>query len=460
MVNSTYAHVKPSNDPECRRIAGNNTIIHNNGKFNWDQSQQGVILSSFFYGYILTQIFGGWVSLRYGGRKVFGWSLMATSILTLLTPVASRISYFCLVTVRVLEGIVQGGLFSALNQLVSQWVAQSQVTSFFVVVYTGLQSGSVVALSTSGYLADSSYGWPSSFYLYGGLSFIVSVLWFIFVYDSPSQHPFISDEEKTYIQKHVKKVSESNKNVRIPWRSMLTSMPVWAIIVGCFSDSWVFTMALGLPTYFEQVLDFKIENDGLLSALPYLGSCVVYLGIGFISDYIRKHHLSTTYTRKLIACFVYFPTAACLIAVNYTGCDNTSLSVALMVMSLCFLALNQGAVTVNQMDISPRYCSILVGITNTSASLAGCLSPWVIGYFTNGNPTREQYRKVFFCAASVATAGGLFCIIFMSGKVQPWNDMNEEKEGESPSGNTACGKSINVSDECDGYDETEHLVRS
>lgn len=108
----------------------------------------------------------------------------------------------------------------------------------------------------------------------------------------------------------------------------------------------------------------------------------MYLAIGVVADFLRKHYISTTATRKLITFFgnysfffcailnkflskilklinsfwksgldsvffqifvlVYFPAAACLIAVNFIGCDQTNLSISLMVLAYVFLAMNQG----------------------------------------------------------------------------------------------------------------------
>ncbi len=39
--------------------------------FTWDSSTQGIILGSFFYGYILTQIPGGWLATKFGGKRIF-----------------------------------------------------------------------------------------------------------------------------------------------------------------------------------------------------------------------------------------------------------------------------------------------------------------------------------------------------------------------------------------------------
>ena len=73
--------------------------------------KQGIILSSFFYGYTITQVVGGWAALRYGGKKILGIGVLGTSLLTLLTPLAARLGFSCLVSTRALEGLFQVCLF-------------------------------------------------------------------------------------------------------------------------------------------------------------------------------------------------------------------------------------------------------------------------------------------------------------------------------------------------------------
>ena len=75
------------------------------GEFSWDKDLQGLILGSFFYGYICTQIPGGWLAEKFGGKWLFGLGVLGTAILTLLTPVAARLSVGTLLAVRVVEGI-------------------------------------------------------------------------------------------------------------------------------------------------------------------------------------------------------------------------------------------------------------------------------------------------------------------------------------------------------------------
>lgn len=46
----------------------------------------------------------------------------------------------------------------------------------------------------------ASLGWESVFYVTGVIGIIWSVTWFLLVFDSPSQHPRISAEERHFIE--------------------------------------------------------------------------------------------------------------------------------------------------------------------------------------------------------------------------------------------------------------------
>lgn len=77
-------------------------------EFDWTQSQKGLVLSSFFYGYITTQFIGGYVASKIGGNIIFGAGIGATAILTLLTPLAAKSSIWMLVAIRIVEGVFEG----------------------------------------------------------------------------------------------------------------------------------------------------------------------------------------------------------------------------------------------------------------------------------------------------------------------------------------------------------------
>lgn len=73
--------------------------------YDWDSETQGWILGSFFYGYILTQVPGGYLARRYGAKWLLGLGILGTVIFTLLTPLAADMGAGYLIAVRILEGI-------------------------------------------------------------------------------------------------------------------------------------------------------------------------------------------------------------------------------------------------------------------------------------------------------------------------------------------------------------------
>lgn len=98
-----YWHRLKSNRPLCTVRSLNVSMYfsisywsqnEDNDVYNWSQEQQGIILSSFFWGYFITQIPGGIFSQRYGGKYVFMLGIMFSAVCSLLTPNVIRLGKF------------------------------------------------------------------------------------------------------------------------------------------------------------------------------------------------------------------------------------------------------------------------------------------------------------------------------------------------------------------------------
>ncbi|KOB73027.1 Uncharacterized protein OBRU01_11390 [Operophtera brumata] len=59
--------------------------------FEWSEVTQGLLLGSFYYGYVLTHIPGGMLAERFGGKWVLGLGLLSTAICTIITPITVRL---------------------------------------------------------------------------------------------------------------------------------------------------------------------------------------------------------------------------------------------------------------------------------------------------------------------------------------------------------------------------------
>ena len=66
--------------------------------------QKNFILGSFFWGYICTELPGGRLAEIIGTRRVFGYAMLLSSILTIITPWAADLGYIPVIILRVLLG--------------------------------------------------------------------------------------------------------------------------------------------------------------------------------------------------------------------------------------------------------------------------------------------------------------------------------------------------------------------
>lgn len=83
-------------------------IIPMSKEFGWDAAIEGAIFSTFFYGYMTTQILGGYLADKFGGKYVFAAGALGWSIFTFATPFAARWHFGALIFCRVMLGVSEG----------------------------------------------------------------------------------------------------------------------------------------------------------------------------------------------------------------------------------------------------------------------------------------------------------------------------------------------------------------
>ncbi|CAH2096608.1 unnamed protein product [Euphydryas editha] len=107
--------------------------------YDWDKRTQGVILSSFFWGYIVMQIPGGLLAKRYGGKPILLFALLSNAVICVLFP---SLVYFggwqIVCACRVLMGMTQACLMSSTHTLLGKWLPEHEITSYAGIVYGGI----------------------------------------------------------------------------------------------------------------------------------------------------------------------------------------------------------------------------------------------------------------------------------------------------------------------------------
>lgn len=196
---------------------------------------------------MISHIPGGLVAEKFGGKYTLGFGILFNAIFTLLTPIGIHYGdATALIILRVLVGLAQGAAYPCLNVMLSQWVPVEERSKAGSLVYAGAPLGTVFATMISGLiLSQSDIGWPGVFYFFGGFNVLWFVLWVIFCYNDPQDHPFISDAEVKYLHEQLSQ-HKHKKPPAVPWRHVLSSMPVWALVAAMVGHGWGFLTMVSL----------------------------------------------------------------------------------------------------------------------------------------------------------------------------------------------------------------------
>ncbi|XP_054836407.1 sialin isoform X1 [Eublepharis macularius] len=419
MVESNATLTKNTTSKTCVAHSSTPVVLRNTTgkKYDWSADTQGWILGSFFYGYIITQIPGGYLACRVGGKLLMGFGVLCTAVFTLFTPLAADLGVGYLIAVRALEGLGEGVTFPAMHVMWSSWAPPLERSKLLSISYAGAQLGTVVSLPLSG-LISFYMDWIYVFYIFGSLGVLWFLFWIWMVSDTPETHKRISLAEKEYILSALSDQLSTQKSV--PWTAMLTSLPLWAIVVAHFSYNWTFyTLLTLLPTYMKEILKFDVQENGFLSALPYFGCWLCIIVSGQVADYLReKQNMSTLCVRRTFTLIGMIGPAVFLVAAGFIGC-NYELAVAFVTISTTLGGFSTSGYSINHLDIAPSYAGILLGITNSFATIPGMVGPLVAKELTHNN-TVGEWQIVFYIAATINLFGAIFFACFSSGEVQDW----------------------------------------
>ncbi|KYN18228.1 Sialin [Trachymyrmex cornetzi] len=391
-------------------------------KYPWNEYEVNMIIGGFFWGYICTEFPGGRLAEIIGTKRVFGYSMLVSSFITLLTPLSATLGYTVVVALRVVLGFMMGATWPAIQPMTARWIPPTE-RSKFVSHMMASSLGAALTMLMCGFLI-ASLGWESVFYVTGVIGIIWSVAWFLLVFDSPSQHPRISAEERHAIESAIGTTTTSKVvHLPVPWRALITSGPVWSIVITHACSVYGYhTIVSQLPTYMKYILHFNIKENGLLSSLPYLGKYIFALSTSTLADYLRRNNkLSVTAIRKIFTTFALIVPSILMVIQAYYGCDRT----ASVVVFTIALTIN-GAVTAgylgNGLDIAPNFSGTIFGIANTFSSIGGFLSTFMVGNITYQNQTYTQWAIIFWILAAIYFCGAVIFAIFGTGELQSWNN--------------------------------------
>ncbi|XP_026281574.1 putative inorganic phosphate cotransporter [Frankliniella occidentalis] len=409
------------------------TTVPEDDRFEWDEVMQGVLLSSFYWGYTLTQIPGGLLADRFGGKHTLTAGMVISILSTAAAPLAVRLGgWGGMLASRVVCGLGQGVMFPAINVLLAAWVPAEERGKLGALVLSGTNLGTVAGTAVSGTLIHFLASWDAVFYAFAAVASVWTACWCVLCYDSPAAHPYISSSESKYLQDKL-----SHKHAKgggpIPWKAILTSLPLWGLVAKTVGHDWgLFTMIADLPKYMKSVMKFRIHENGFLSALPYLAMWLCSLMFGCLADWlIKTDRMSITNTRKLLTTISSLGPAAGIIGASYAGCDRY-LVVSLFTLGMASMGAYYSGTRINALDLSPNYAGTIMALVNAIGALSGIVTPYIVGLLIP-NSSMQEWRLVFWITVVVLIATNMVFVALGSGEVQHWNEPARQPRQRSPS---------------------------
>ena len=376
---------------------------------NWDASRQGLVLSSFFVGYLLTQVVGGRLADRFGGKVVLLTGVLWWSLFTVLTPVAAMGGFTALIAARIAMGLGEAVTFPSVYTLYSRWLPIQERSRGMAVNNSGIPVGTIFALIVTPIIV-AKLGWEWAFYLFGMAGVIWAYFWVRYTAYSPEEHKSISQTELAYIRDNAPARTAQTRTP--PVREFLKHGPVWAIMVAHFCNNWsLYVLLSWLPTYVNKGLGVDFASIGWYAMIPHAMSFLFMNIAGNVADGLVKRGMDVTRVRKLMQTIGFGGITIALAVVGEV--QSAPMAIAVMAAGSAIGGFVMGGFVVNHMDIAPHSAGTLMGITNTVATIPGIIGVYVSGLILQAT---GSWTLVFQVTAGVTLFGLLFYLFFASSK--------------------------------------------
>jgi MFS family permease len=348
-------------------------VIPMSREFSWDTAQSGILQSSFFYGFALSQIPGGFLNTKFGGARVLPLGLTFISLATLAIPLAGD-NLPALFFARALVGLGEGVVPSAVTDIIARAMPVGERSRAVAFTFSGFNVGSILGLSVAPFIMEKT-GWRGMFDIFGSFG----ALWIVLalgLFAAGGVTTKAIDEGKTPVTNLFGSRQEADQEPgkpkeeitfeNVPWGQFANSDPIKALAFVHFVGNWgTYVVLAWLPTYFTQEVGLSLTNASLLTLLPPIAN----IAVGTLAG----------------------PTAFAMLLSTYF--EDPVATVILLTIGISFQSFSYAGLYSNHQDLSPKYASILLGITNTCGALPGVIGVPLTGYLIK--ETQEWELSMF-----------------------------------------------------------------
>jgi sugar phosphate permease len=343
---------------------------------------KGWLLSAHAAGYCSTQILGGCVADRLGGKTVVAWALGFSSFAVAVTPAAaSAFGLSGIVACQVAMGVATGPLFPASIQLLARWLPAEERAMASTALDSGITLGSLIVVPLSGALVVYS-GWRAAYTIYGLGMLAFALLWAWLATDSPADCEYCGAEERAFLESALPQDYKQEELEVISGKRRFLHCFSYARLWAIYGSHFTFNYAAYFvncwsATYYFETFGLRPEQAGVHLAMPHLVNSLVKVLVNpALERWMMGQGADTLRRRRTFSVLGFVGLAAFLrLAPSFASPAGTTASFS---VAFGFLALHPSGFKANYMDVTTSRGGLVSGIGNTIGSVGSTVGPLVV----------------------------------------------------------------------------------
>jgi ACS family hexuronate transporter-like MFS transporter len=253
--------------------------------------EYGYMTGAFQLAYALGFLIAGKLTDQLGIRKAFAIAIVLWSFAAIGPGLATSVP--TLVIAMFILGIGESANFPACIKTVAEWFPKRERALATGLFNSGANIGNMVVPAIVP-IAIALFTWRGAFVVGGSLGLVWLVFW-LWLYRKPEEHPSVSPQELGLIQ------SDPPEKVHgvIPWLNLFGRRETWAYAFGkllCDPVWWFWTF--WLPGYFQRTFHLTLGKSSAPIMVVYAACSVGSIYGGWISGFLLKRGKTLNYARK------------------------------------------------------------------------------------------------------------------------------------------------------------------
>jgi predicted MFS family arabinose efflux permease len=336
---------------------------------------------AFFYAYAAAQLPAGLLGDRFGRRLVLVCGLMAGSIASVLTGLAS--GFAALLSARIATGLAQGGVFSNDRAIIAAVTPREKIALGQALSFSGPGLGLTIGLLLGG-LLGTLMPWRHVFFVVAAAPMIAALLIARLVPESPRRR------------------APTGVSARV--RAVTQQPDLWLLGLAGTAGMWAqYGVATWASTLFVQAGVVAIDRAAFLASLQGLAGVLGLVAGGLLSDRARRRGVS----HKVVATAGLLGTALALagmaLVVQSAG-SPAALLATVLAMVVCSWAVWGPSFALLGEVFAGEDVSTAFGLYNMICAAGAAMGPVAFGW---ARDVTGSFTAGCWIAAAVAIAGAV-----------------------------------------------------